>query len=29
VELSGAADFNDRFIRNLTFPALETLVEAE
>lgn len=29
VELSGAADFNDRFIRNLAFPALETLVEAE
>jgi uncharacterized 2Fe-2S/4Fe-4S cluster protein (DUF4445 family) len=23
VELSGAEDFNDRFIRNLAFPALE------
>jgi uncharacterized 2Fe-2S/4Fe-4S cluster protein (DUF4445 family) len=25
LELSGAADFNDRFIANLAFPALETL----
>ncbi len=25
VELSGAADFNDRFIRNLAFPALEAI----
>jgi uncharacterized 2Fe-2S/4Fe-4S cluster protein (DUF4445 family) len=25
LELSGAADFNDRFIANLAYPALETL----
>jgi uncharacterized 2Fe-2S/4Fe-4S cluster protein (DUF4445 family) len=28
VELSGAADFNDRFIANLAFPALDGLVTA-
>jgi uncharacterized 2Fe-2S/4Fe-4S cluster protein (DUF4445 family) len=29
LELSGAADFNDRFIANLAFPALESLERAE
>jgi uncharacterized 2Fe-2S/4Fe-4S cluster protein (DUF4445 family) len=29
VELSGAADFNDRFIRNLAFPPLERVALAE
>jgi uncharacterized 2Fe-2S/4Fe-4S cluster protein (DUF4445 family) len=29
LELSGAADFNERFIANLAFPALETLERAE
>ena len=28
VELSGAADFNDRFIANLGFPPLETVTAA-
>jgi uncharacterized 2Fe-2S/4Fe-4S cluster protein (DUF4445 family) len=28
LELSGAADFNDRFIRNLAFPALGALERA-
>lgn len=29
LELSGAADFNDRFIANLAFPALESVERAE
>ena len=29
LELSGAADFNERFIANLAFPALESLERAE
>lgn len=28
IELSGAADFNDRFIRNLAFPSLEVVTAA-